>query len=244
MNQDSARAWPNDVRVAVSLTYDGALPEHLDVVGPTLDHLRLTGTFFLNPTRTLENVQGWQSMSDAGHEMANGCLLGVSEEGRLTNWTHRMVEQDLHMTQEFFENVFGEPPVSFAYPGRFTNCSQGSYRPIVNAAFPYSRSAIPGDNRAGANRRYLRVRDVAGRSQEELETWREALLAELAKTTSEKVWYVLQFGKIFDGETNRALILHELCATFLATQSESVWVAPLKTVADRFGVGSHLSISR
>ncbi len=237
--------WPRDVRVAVSLTYDGALPEHLDVVGPTLQHLGLRGTFFLDPARTLENVQAWEALSEAGHEMGNGSLLGVSDDGRLPNWTLRMVEQDLHMTQGFFGSIFSQgEPTSFAYPGRVPMCSQGSYRGVVNAEFINARSAVHGANRPSDSRQFLKVRDIGSYSQEELQTWRESVVNFADDPKSEFVWHVLKFGKMFYGESNGALMIHELVASFLASQQERIWVAPLHTVAEAVAANPNLTSSR
>jgi len=242
---ESDALWPAGIRVAVSLTYDGALPEHLDVAGPTLESLGFRGTFFLSPTRTLENVQGWQTMAEAGHEMGNGCLLGVSDEGRLPNWSLRMVEQDIHMTQAFFASIFPEAePISFAYPGRVPQCEQGSYRRIVEEEFSYSRSAIPGDNRFDESKRFFKVRDVTDKSVDELELWKERFLEEIEDDESEPVWHILRFGKMFDGETNRLLLLHELCSTFLNSHRDKVWVAPMQTVASCLESPPILSLSR
>jgi hypothetical protein len=164
--------------------------------------------------------------------MGNGCLLGVTEDGRLPNWTLRMVEQDLHMTQEFLSDLFPDAePKSFAYPGRKPLCSQGSFRNKVDEQFSYARSAFEGENGVRSNVRYLKSTDLEAASNAQIDEWRRAFLTQIDDPNAKTVWHILRFGRMFDGETNRALLLHELTVALLASQKDKIWIAPMAEVA-------------
>lgn len=123
----------------VSLAY-GALPEDdLRCIAARLDGAGLPATFFVNPPSVLQSLEAWLDVGRAGHEIGNAALSGVSLSGELINWTQRMVEQDLHMTQSFLEDMFEERAVrAFLYPGTFTRCADGDYREVVDRVFEYA----------------------------------------------------------------------------------------------------------
>ena len=238
-------AWPSGAKVALSLTYDGSLAEHLDVVAPALAQHAMRGTFFLSPPRVLENVHAWQGLSEQGHEMGNGCLAGVTDGGRLPNWTLRMVEQDLHMTQEFLYDLFPDAePRSFAYPGARPLCSQGNYRSKVDDAFSFARAALSGENDVRSNVKYLKSRNFEAANHARVETWRRKLLEQLDDSSVHATWQILKFGRMFEGRTNRALLIHELVVALLASQKDRIWIAPMgevaRVAASRIGVASAL----
>src|SRR4051812_41101319 len=92
--------WPGSARCAVSLTYDGALPDHLELVRPTLNRMGMHGTFYVTPEGLLERLPEWQAAIQEGHEIGSHSLHGVSaEDGSLPNWNLEMVHGDLEMTQ-------------------------------------------------------------------------------------------------------------------------------------------------
>lgn len=126
----------------LSLAYEGLPPDELLLVREALLALEARATFFVNPPKVLDNLATWQALADDGHEIANAALGGVSLSGELVNWTLRMLEQDLHMTQSFLDDLFGEHAVPvFAYPGPFTRCADGDYRSVVDGMFALSVSS-------------------------------------------------------------------------------------------------------
>lgn len=126
----------------LSLAYEGLPPDELRLVREALLAIEARATFFVNPPKVLDNLAIWQMLAEDGHEIANAALGGVSLSGELVNWTLRMLEQDLHMTQSFLDDLFAERAVSvFAYPGPFTRCADGDYRSVVEEMFALSVSS-------------------------------------------------------------------------------------------------------
>src|SRR5262245_15310488 len=118
-------AWPGGRECAVSLCYDGAWPEHLELVRPLLSQLGLGASFYIQPTRFLDNPDGWRGLVKEPHEVGNHSLYGVTDsQGSLHNWTLEMVEDDLRMTQRLIlETLQGNVGESFAYPGPLPECA-------------------------------------------------------------------------------------------------------------------------
>ena len=134
--------WPQGAKAAVSLTYDGGLPDHLVLVEPLLRTLALRSTFYLSATFFLENPRAWASMANQGHEIGNHSLFGVTgPRGELSNWTLEMVETDLQMTEALLrDNLPGPEERSFAYPGDNPTCAEGSYESVVEEHFRWVRT--------------------------------------------------------------------------------------------------------
>lgn len=207
------------------------------MVFPTLYKHRLKATFFASPPKVLENVDGWKRAHADGHEIGNGSLLGVSDDGRLPNWTPRMVEQDLHMTQEFLSDLTGDEPTSFAYPGSDPTCAAGNYRPTVDERFAFARSGETGVNGLDADLQFLKFLDAPAWSAIEFDEWRRSFLANLESEKVEPSWTILRFGKLFDGTSNHQLIIHELICTLLSAEAERLWIGPLSEIAQ--GLSQH-----
>ena len=128
----------------LSLAYEGLPPDELRLVREALLAIGARATFFVNPPKVLDNLAEWQALADDGHEIGNAALSGVSLSGELINWTLRMLEQDLHMTQSFLDDLFPERTVPvFAYPGPFTRCADGDYRSVVEEMF--ALAVTPGE---------------------------------------------------------------------------------------------------
>jgi sialate O-acetylesterase len=68
--------WPDGQRCAVSLTYDDALPVHIDMVAPLLTEKGLTATFNLEAHSGLtEDPYVWRDVASQGHELGNHTLF-------------------------------------------------------------------------------------------------------------------------------------------------------------------------
>src|ERR1044072_3460119 len=123
--------WPGGAKAAISLTYDGGLPDHLLIAQPLLLNVGFNATFYLSATAFLENPRVWSSLATRGHEIGNHSLFGVTGlRGELPNWTLEMVDDDLQMTEALLrEHIPGPTERSFAYPADQPFTSEGSYEP-------------------------------------------------------------------------------------------------------------------
>jgi hypothetical protein len=225
MSDSGAFTWPGGATRAISLTYDGALPEHLELVFPLLERVSLKATFFATPTSLLKNPVAWRKVADAGHEIGNSSLYGVTVDGRLDNWTLQMVRDDLDMTQKMIEDVLGVTPRSFALPGPQPFCAEGSYRSVVQERFEFVRTMTAASNDpATADLQNLAILRV--------DRWPMSKLADWAKQFSEGPpnWDIYVFERIFSAEVHLAEDANEFLCTFLGTKHDVIWTAPLAEV--------------
>lgn len=123
--------------IPVVITYFGGVPEQLEIAAPLLEALHLSATFFLSPPMVLRDVDGWKEVIGERHRVGNGSHFGVTSNGKLPNWTLRTVEQDLHMTQQFLTDIFGQLPSVVGCDGTELECADGSYLPLLEREFSY-----------------------------------------------------------------------------------------------------------
>lgn len=110
------------------LAFDPALIEALGAA-------HVTATFFVRPeVLVLESVR-WRFVRAAGHELGNGCLLGVTDDGRLPNWTFATLEAELRDCGELLAELGQQNVASIYLPGRFHVCADGRYRQKLQAVF-------------------------------------------------------------------------------------------------------------
>src|SRR5262249_18348919 len=135
-------AWPKGSKAAISICYDGGLPEQLLLAEPLLRTLGLNASFFLSATFFLENPKAWAAMASHGHEIGNHSLFGVTgPDGELPNWTLEMVRTDLKWTESLLrERLPGPRERTFAYPGVNPICAEGNYERVVQELFDCART--------------------------------------------------------------------------------------------------------
>jgi len=219
--------WPGGAKAAISLTYDGGLPDHLLLAEPLLRTLGLHATFYLSATFFLENPRAWASMADQGHEIGNHSLFGVTgPRGELPNWTLEMVGTDLQMTETLLhDNLPGPAERSFAYPGDLPITAEGSYESVVDRHFKWARTRQDGLNHAVfCNLRSLLAVSSFGQSG--------AGLVERAEEAMDLgAWCVFVFEGLGVGATSCGEGDHEVLLRHLASQGDDLYIAPVRDVA-------------
>jgi peptidoglycan-N-acetylglucosamine deacetylase len=220
--------WPDRARAAVSLTYDGGLPDHLLLVEPLLRVLGMRATFYLSATFFLENPRAWAEMATQGHEIGNHSLFGVTaSRGELPNWTLEMVDTDLHMTESLLRDYLPGPRErSFAYPGDYPMTSEGSYESVVEQHFRWARTRQEGLNHAVfCNPRSLRAVPSFGMSGAGMVQRSEEAL-ELG------AWAIFVFEGLGTGRDTCGERDHEVLLRHLAARDEELYIAPVREVAE------------
>jgi hypothetical protein len=218
--------WPENAQAAISLTYDGGLPEHLHLAHPILHILRLPATFYMSATYFLDNPRAWAKVAEQGNEIGNHSLFGVAgERGELPNWTIDMVQADLRDTETLLRDYVPDAePRSFAYPGDMPMCADGSYEAVVEATFPFARTSQEGFNHAVfVNPCKLLSFRTEGRSG--------AGLVEIVEEAAELgAWLILATEQI--GSSRHALAEQdqETLLRHLSTNRERFHLAPVREV--------------
>jgi|GEM_PF-423971 len=115
--------WPQNRTAAASLTFDDAVPTHLDVAGPVLARHHLTGTFYVNTTRGpwREHIDGWRALAAAGNEIGNHTVNHPCLLDRITphaqQYTPAMMEVEVRdAAREIAEKIGSSRGMTFGYP--------------------------------------------------------------------------------------------------------------------------------
>jgi hypothetical protein len=220
--------WPDGAKAAVSLTYDGGLPDHLLLVEPLLRVLDMHATFYLSATFFLENPRAWAALATRGHEIGNHSLFGVTgPRGELTNWTLEMVDTDLHMTETLLRDYLPGPAErSFAYPGDNPITAEGPYDSVVEQHFRWARTRQEGLNHAVfCNPRSLRAIPSFTMSG-------AGMVQKSEEALDLGAWIIFVFEGLGSGARSCSDRDHELLLRHLAARRPDLYIAPVRDVAE------------
>lgn len=220
---ESTFEWPGGFSAAISLAYEPCGPEAYRIQRQ-LDGIGVRGTFFLAPTDLLDNPLAWRDAVARGHEVGNADLVGMTDEGRLPNWTRRMIQDDLVMSEELFAEW---APTSVgrvaALPGRFLECADGEYGDLLESHFAFLRSTQRGVNHPVFCRPKALLHLPVG----------EALVAdtmtELERAVELGAWTILSFDLKSEGVGD----VHATMMESLPSAFDRVLWAPIGTIANQ-----------
>jgi len=147
--------WPDDTRVAVSLSYDDALNSQLDNAVPALDKHGFKASFYLTLTSPSLRVRlpEWRALALRGHELGNHTIFHPCS-GSLPDrdWVKPYYDMDVRTVEQMVEEVVTANTILSALDGKtrrtFTPpcddllASGDNYLPAVSQYFV----AIKGQN--------------------------------------------------------------------------------------------------
>src|SRR5688572_29702377 len=210
---------------AISLSYDGADPSHLEIALPCLSERSLKATFYVTETGLLENPRAWQAAQNEGHEIACHSLFEAADAfGNLPKWTLENVESDLRDARKLITELFPrQGDFSFAYPGVEALCmtvpyqpTPTPYRPVVDKLFEVARSAREGL----ANPISCDIHDLESIDKRDL-TMDDLIVAAEAAMFEGK-WAVFAFRGVGMGEGAVDRRAHEALCEWVSEHSETV----------------------
>lgn len=124
---------------AISLTFDDAIDQHLDIVIPLLDQHELCGTFYahLSAPSLAGRRDSWQRAAQQGHEIGNHTIFhpadaaknSVRQGNALNLYTPDRMLLEVEIANQWLDAFNGPQERSFAYP--CSNLILGNYG-IVN----------------------------------------------------------------------------------------------------------------
>jgi len=128
--------WPQDRSAAISLTFDDAMANHLDIAGPILKKHRLNGTFFVSTGLGMwEKRKGeWEQLAKDGNELGDHtvhhpCLLPEIEP-HSQDYSPEMMQAEIRdSARAVSEVVPRQRGLTFAYP-----CGDLSFGPPADQA--------------------------------------------------------------------------------------------------------------
>ncbi len=212
--------WLDGYSSAISLTFDGGLIEHWELVEPILEESGLKATFFVTIPAVLNAPDAWRRVAQRGHEMGNHCTYRVTNGGSLPSWTLQMVKDDIQHSQNGFRELFQSEPTAFALDGIDLSCADGDYTSALNC-FSCVRTPHEGKNQGDIDNRRLKSADWS-----QLQGPVEGLLP------NEGEWTIAVFSEFYSPEFSAAEDDLRLIISHLK-QREDIWCAPVSEVANK-----------
>lgn len=210
---------------AISLSYDGADPSHLEIVLPCLSEHGLKATFYVTSTGLLENPRAWQAAQNDGHEIACHSFFEAADAfGNLPKWTLENVESDLRDARKLITELFPrQSGFSFAYPGVEAMCltvpydpKPTSYRPVVDRLFEVARSAREGI----ADPRSCDIHVLESIDARDL--IKEDLVSAGETATLEGRWAIFAFRGVGSGDGSVDKRAHEALCDWICDHHEAI----------------------
>lgn len=127
--------WPNGAKAAICLTFDDGMSSQLQEAIPTLNALKLRGTFFLNSIPDNRMADQWRKAAQQGHELGNHTLFhpclashGWKPVWALDNYTFdRILKEVQSMSSQLYLLDGKTTTRSFAFPCSDTTAGGVSY---------------------------------------------------------------------------------------------------------------------
>jgi len=232
--------WPNDAKMALSLTFDDGRSSQVTEGVPVLDSFGVKVTFYAQPENLLQELELWKQAAASGHEFGNhtighpctGNFAWVRyDDVVLESYDIDRMRAEVLQANDEIEELLGVRPVSFAYPCGQTYVGRGittkSYVPLIAELFQTGRRWL--DETSNAPDHFDPAQVMAMRMDgEDFNTIRR--LIERAKRS--ETWLVLAGHSIGDSTrwgTDLGM-LRELLA-YVQEPDNGVWIAPVSEVA-------------
>jgi peptidoglycan/xylan/chitin deacetylase (PgdA/CDA1 family) len=142
--------WPENKKMAMSITFDDSRLSQIKYGIPILDKYDIKGTFYVLLDSIMLNLHEWQQATKSGHEIGNHtinhpCSTNYNwiRKNSLEYYTLTRMFNELNNGNEAIKKLFGFYPKSFAYPCGQTFIGMGentkSYVPLVAKTFESGR---------------------------------------------------------------------------------------------------------
>ena len=119
--QDVAFAWPNDARMAVSLSYDDALDSQLDHALPTLNRHGFRASFYVLPNSPVirDRLEEWRALARQGHELGNHSIYHPCRSSLPDReWVAGHKDLDKYTAQQMREELYTANTILYAIDGK------------------------------------------------------------------------------------------------------------------------------
>jgi peptidoglycan/xylan/chitin deacetylase (PgdA/CDA1 family) len=230
--------WPEEKKIALSLTFDDARLSQIDTGIPLLDKYGVKATFYVSPGSMMKRLDGWKKAVQNGHEVGNHSVYhpcsGNFEWSRnkaLEDYTLQKMMNELDSANKLIKEVLGVQPVSFGYPCGQTFIGRGvntqSYIPLIAIMFESGRGWLneaPNDP-LFCDLSQLNASELDGKSFEQV-----LKLIETAKAHG--YWLILAGHEMnMEGnQTSRLTTIEAICQYALDPANE-IWIDTVHNIS-------------
>lgn len=234
-------AWPDARKAAIVLTYDDALPSHLDLAAPQLDAAGLRGTFFLNGTLAAADVPRWRDLARAGHELGNHSMFHPCPRGAFAMELQFQTEgysiagmlREISAMNTFLYAIDGRPERTYSVPCSVSLAGGADYTDALRASrlVRYVRTGVPSGGVISAPGQLDPFR-VPSRSFPETATAAD-LIAYVQEVQRAGGLGVFMFHGVGGDYLTVSSEAHQGLVTYLKAHEAEIWVAPFQQVMTR-----------
>ncbi len=234
----SSFPWPEEKKMALSLTFDDARLTQIDKGIPLLDKYDVKATFYVSPASMLQRLEGWKKAVKNGHDIGNHSVLHPctgnftwAREKALENYTLLSMKSELDSASNIIKTNLGIIPNSFAYPcgqkfiGKGINTQ--SYIPVIASLFESGRGWL---DEAANDPSYCDMAQLTGMELDGKSFDQILKLIETAKTNGQ--WLILAGHEMNeDGvQTSRLGTLEAICK-YAADPANGIWLDNVHNIA-------------
>ncbi len=231
-------AWPEGIKMALSLTFDDARLSQADKGIPLLDKYGVKATFYISPASMQKRLDIWKEAVSNGHDIGNHSLYHPcsgnfpwARDRALENYTLEKMRAELDSANKLIEQLLGIQAVSFAYPCGQTFVGRGlnarSYIPVVASLFETGRGWLdegPNDP-AFCDMAQLTGMELDGKSFEQI-----LGLIEGAKSRGQ--WLILAGHEMDEqGPQTSYLETIEAICKYAADPANGIWIDNVHNIA-------------
>lgn len=213
-------------RAAVSLAYDGGTAAQIFDVLPVLRQFGINATFYMEPTRLLENLNDWRIAERDGHELGNGSLLEAAlPDGSMPALSIQSLLEDAEEGDRLLSEVVSDRPRSIGLPVGRDECADGSFTEAFLERYPVVRTGRFGVNSLiqPVERGLATISCRGSRVEQVIEAVREAMRM--------PAWLILSVGDV--GPGGMTAEDHATLVRYLGNSKDVLDVGPVVHIARR-----------
>jgi len=236
----SAFAWPDGKKVAISLSFDDARLSNIDVGLPLFKKHGVQVTYYVVTDGMKPRMAGWKQAVKDGHEIGNHTIhhpctgnFQWSRNKALEEYTLDMMRSELIEANQQIETLLGVTPVSFAYTCGQNYVGRGldtrSYVPLIAELFTSGRGWL--DENVN-DPEYADFAQLLG-MESDGKDFEKDILPLIEQATASGSWLLLAGHEIGTGghQTTRVDMLEKLIQ-YAQDPKNGIWLAPVGTIAD------------
>jgi hypothetical protein len=247
-------AWPDGRRAAVSITYDDARPSHHEIAGPALEAFGLRATFYTPIIRVGQPVNGlicdpepWKELAARGHELGNHSLVHpchaqkewtwLPEEYDLASYTPLRWMDEMRAANFTLSLLDGKTERTFGNTCCHNEIGQGeterSLEPLIEELFVAGRGDLNDQIVDVESVNYNSLGHFSGDTSYGDQSF-ENVRHQIDSTVESGGWIIYMIHAV--GEKDYGLYIaleeHTKLVNYLGENQESIWTAPVVTVAN------------
>ena len=237
-SQQPSFPWPDDKKMALSLSFDDARASNPESGIPLLNKHGIKATFFVLPSGVKNNLSGWKAAMENGHEMANHSYnhpcsgnFVWSRDKALEDFTLERMKDELLKANHEIDELLGVTPEVYAYPCGQKFIGKGvhtqSFVPLIATSFLAGRGWL---DEAPIDPWYADMAQLTGIKMDDMDF--DEILPVLRGAAAKGQWLVLAGHDTGEEgpQTTKLTFLEEL-ANYVNDPENGIWVAPIGEIA-------------